>query len=71
MKGRGTDSTLKKIFKNPMVKQLGREALKRAPAAYQNLMKKVKHKKLRKILDSNSANSLEKKGSQYGIDKLQ
>ena len=52
-KGRGIGSTLKKILKNPMLKQLGRKALKRALGVYQSLLKKAKYKKLPKILDSN------------------
>ena len=60
-KGRGIGSTLKKILKNPLLKQLGRKALKRALGVYQNLLKKAKYKKLPKILDSNLASSLVKK----------
>ena len=57
-------------MQNPAVRKLGRMALKELPNIYGKISKKVKNKNLKKILDSNLANTLVNMGSQYGISKL-
>ena len=66
----GEVGLLDRHSKNLIVRKLGKESLKRVPDAYQSLTKKIKHKKISKILDSDFANSLVKKCSQYSIDRL-
>ena len=55
--GQGIFDFIKKVAKNPLVKSVARQGLKYAPAAYENLTKRVKNKTLRRILDSDMAYS--------------
>ena len=55
--GQGISDFIKKVAKNPLVKSVARR-LKYAPAAYANLIKRVKNKTLKRILDSDMAHSM-------------
>ena len=53
--GQGIFSTLKKIAKNPLVKNIAKKCLEYAPGVYHNLTKRVKNKTLKRILNSDTA----------------
>ena len=63
-------TSLKKITKNPIVRQLGKIAIKELPGVYSKLSGKVKNKKLKTILQSDFANSIVDIGAAYRYDKL-
>ena len=61
-RGRGFLSSLKKIAKNPLVRQIGKNALKKVidytPQLYNLVTNKIKNKTARKILQSDAATNL-------------
>ena len=61
----------KKIAKSKIAGNIGKKALQYLPDAYENLSGKIKNKKLKKVLDSDSAKKLVRYGSNYGQNKLQ
>ena len=65
-KGRGIGSLMKKVIKNPIVRKLTKEVLKETP----KFAGKVKNKKLKRVLQSDIANSLVEKGTSYGRNRL-
>ena len=67
-RGSGFFDTLKKIAKNPLVKQFGKKALTHAPKLYKYSASKVKNKTARKILNSAAAEQLSNKIASYGAN---
>ena len=70
---RGLGSILKfakKIIKNSLVKKLGRVVLNELPKLYRKGTSKIKNKKLKRILQSDVANSLVDIGAEYSQQKL-
>ena len=61
-RGRGFLSSLRKIAKNPLVRQMGKTALEKsinyAPELYNLGKSKIKNKTVRKILQSDAATNL-------------
>ena len=67
--GRGFGSILKlakKIVRAPVLQKLGKIALKELPCLYSKGTNKIKNKKIRKILQSDLANTLLDMGAEYG-----
>ena len=58
------------MVKNPIVRKLTKETLKQAPKVYSKLAGKVKNEKLKRILQSDIANSPVEKGTTYAINRL-
>ena len=56
--GRGIFSFLKKVAKNPILRDIARTGAKYLPGLYQGATGKIKNKKLRKILQSDTASGL-------------
>ena len=56
--GKGFFSTLKKIAKNPILRDIARTGAKYLPGLYQGGVKKIKNKNLKKILGSDVASGL-------------
>ena len=56
--GKGFFSTLKKIAKNPILRDIARTGAKYLPGLYQGGVNKIKNKKLKKVLQSNIATRL-------------
>ena len=54
----------KKVIKNQLVKKLGRVALNKLPNLYSKSTSKIKNKKLKRILQSEIANSLVDMGAE-------
>ena len=70
---RGLGSILKfakKIIKNSLVKKLSRVVLNELPKLYRKGTSKIKNKKLKRILQSDVANSLVDIGAEYSEQKL-
>ena len=70
---RGLGSILKfakKMVKNPLVKKLGRSVLNELPKLYSKGTRKIKNKKLKRIVQSDVANSLVDMSAEYGQQKL-
>ena len=61
----------KKIAKSKIARNIGKKGLQYFPDAYENLSGKIKNKKLKKVLDSDSAKKLVRYGWNYGQNKLQ
>ena len=61
----------KKIAKSKIARNIGKKALEYLPDAYENLSRKIKNKKLKKVFDSDSAKKLVRYGSSYGQNKLE
>ena len=61
----------KKIAKGKIACDVGTKALEYLPDVYENLSRKIKNKKLKKIFDSDSAKKLVRYGSSYGQNKLE
>ena len=61
----------KKVAKSKIACNIGKKALEYFPDIYENLSGKIKNKKLKKILDSDSAKNLVRYKSNYGQNKLQ
>ena len=55
--GQGIFDFVKKSARNPLVRSIARKGLKYALGAYQNLIKRVKNKTLKRILNSDIAHS--------------
>ena len=53
--GRGIIESAQKALKNPMVRAIAKKALEYAPGLYQNILKRVKNKRVQKILNSDFA----------------
>ena len=62
---RGIGRLIKKLIKFPIVRELTKKALKQASKVYSKFADKVKNKKLKRILQSDIANSLVEKGTTY------
>ena len=60
----------KKVGKNKAFKNIAGAVIKEAPGAIKNLLKRVKNKKLKSILDSNIAKTGIDLASGYALDKL-
>ena len=56
--GRGLFSFMKKVAKNPILRDIARTGAKYLPGLYQGATNKIKNKKLRKILQSDTASGL-------------
>ena len=56
--GRGIFSFIKKVAKNPILRDIAKTGAKYIPGLYQGATNKIKNKKLRKILQSNTASGL-------------
>ena len=72
--GQGIDDFLKvakQIAKSKIAHNIGKKALEYLPDVYENLSRKVKNKKLKKIFDSHSAKKVVRYGSSYGQNKLE
>ena len=76
--GRGFKSAFKKAFnfvkkisKNKAVRNIGRAIISEAPGALEGLSKKVKNKKLKAILNSDTAKTGVDLATGYALDKLQ
>ena len=61
----------KKIAKSKIVRNIGKKALEYLPDVYENLSRKIKNKKLKKVFNSDSAKKLVRYGSSYGQNKLE
>ena len=59
----------KKIEKSKIACNIGKKVLEYSPDVYENLSGKVKNKKLKEILDLDSAEILVRYGSSYGQNK--
>ena len=53
--GQGIFDFVEKVARNPLVKSNARKGLYYAPGVYQNLIKRVKNKTLKRILNSDTA----------------
>ena len=53
--GQGIFDLVKKVVRNPLVKSFARKGLEYAPGVYRNLIKRVKNKTLKRILNSDAA----------------
>ena len=60
----------KKVAKNPIVKELGKMALKELPGVYNKATIKIENKRAKILLQSDLANSLIDMGAAYGPNKL-
>ena len=69
-RGSGLFDTLKKVAKNPLVKQLRKKALTYAPKLYQYGASKIKNKTARKILNSAGAEQLLNKVVSYSLQVI-
>ena len=56
--GRGLFSFMKKVIKNPILRDVARTGAKYLPGLYRGATSKVKNKNLRKILQSDTASGL-------------
>ena len=56
--GRGLFSFIKKVAKNPILRDIARTGAKYLPGLYQGATTKIKNKNLRKILQSDTASGL-------------
>ena len=56
--GRGLFSFMKKVAKNPILRDIARTGAKYLPGLYQGATSKIKNKKLKKILQSDTASGL-------------
>ena len=56
--GRGLFSFMKKVVKNPILRDIARTGAKYLPGLYKEATTKIKNKKLRKILQSDTASGL-------------
>ena len=61
----------KKIAKCKIARNIGKKALEYLPDVYENLSEKIKNKKLKKILDLDTAKKLVRYRLIYGQNKLQ
>ena len=72
--GRGLSSNIlkfaKKAVKTPIVPELGKMALNELPNLYNKGTNKIKNKKIKKLLQSDLANTLVDMGTEYGQQKL-
>ena len=57
-RGRGIFDFVKKVKKNPTVRALGRQAAKHLPTIYNTATSKTKNDKVRRALQSDTANNL-------------
>ena len=68
--GRGIGSNIlksaKKVAKTPVVRELGKMALNELPNLYSKGTSKIKNKKIKKLLQSDLANTLVDMGTEYG-----
>ena len=76
--GRGFKSAIKKVLnfakkvgKNKAFRNISRAVINEAPAAIENLSKKVKNKRLKSILNSDIAKTGVDLATGYALDKLQ
>ena len=53
--GRGFKDAMKKLMKHPIIKKIARKGLNYAPKAYDNIVKRVKNKKIARVLNSDFA----------------
>ena len=53
--GFGIFDFVKKVARNPLVKSIAKKGVEYAPGIYRNLTKRVKHKTLKRILNSDAA----------------
>ena len=56
--GRGLFSFIRKVAKNPMLRDIARTGAKYLPGLYQGATNKIKNKNLKKILQSDTASGL-------------
>ena len=56
--GKGLFSSLKKLAKNPILRDIARQGAKYLPGLYQGGVSKIKNKNLKKILGSDTASGL-------------
>ena len=61
----------KKIAKSKIARNIGKKSLEYLPDVYENLSEKIKTKKLKKILDLDTAKKLVRYGLIYEQNKLQ
>ena len=57
-RGRGIFDFVKKVIKNPTVRALDKQAAKHLPTIYNAVTSKIKNDKVRRALQSNTANNL-------------
>ena len=53
--GQGIFDFVRKVARNQLVKRIAKKGLEYTPGIYQNLTKRVKNKKLKRILNSDAA----------------
>ena len=72
--GRGIGSNIlkfaKKVAKTPILQELGKMALNELPNLYNKSTSKIKSKKIKKLLQSDLANTLVDMGTEDGRQKL-
>ena len=61
----------KRVITNPLLEILGRTMLNELPTLHRHGTRKIKNKKLKRILQSDIANSLVDMGAEYGREKLE